>query len=401
VNGILQNEFSSTMASAIICLATNQKFNFSKYIFESMVKNLENVSGKFLMYLRFVQVFLDKQLKGMSSHKRIYVTPSHTKKIFGNMRMVGKGFSRRETPLFPTMVVQDQAEMGECLANPTDPDHTPTIIQPSTSQPQRKQRPRKPKRKDTKVPQPSGPTTNVADKAVYKERDDSLVRAATTASSFEANQDSGGGPRRQDTKGDTIAETRSENLSKLSNDPLLTRGNTFRSGEDRLKLQELMELCTTLQSKVLALENTKTAQAQEITSLKLGVKKLEKKGGSRTHKLKRLYKGRNIDDVHKDADITLVDETQGRYGDDIIFDVSDLAGEEVFVLEQGVPDSKKDDVVSIDGDADQVSTATVTITPEEITLAQALQELRTTKPKVKGIVFNEQVESTTTPRICS
>ncbi|GJT15735.1 putative ribonuclease H-like domain-containing protein [Tanacetum coccineum] len=43
------NEFSSTMEFAIICLATNQKFNFSKYIFESMVKNLDNV-GKFLMY---------------------------------------------------------------------------------------------------------------------------------------------------------------------------------------------------------------------------------------------------------------------------------------------------------------------------------------------------------------
>ncbi|GKF72578.1 hypothetical protein Tco_0208692, partial [Tanacetum coccineum] len=50
------NEFSSTMASAIICLATNQKFNFSKYIFESMVKNLDN-AVKFLMYPRFVQVF--------------------------------------------------------------------------------------------------------------------------------------------------------------------------------------------------------------------------------------------------------------------------------------------------------------------------------------------------------
>ncbi|GJX69320.1 hypothetical protein Tco_0305047 [Tanacetum coccineum] len=47
------NEFSSTMASAIICLATNQKFNFSKYIFESMVKNLDN-AGKFLMYPRLV-----------------------------------------------------------------------------------------------------------------------------------------------------------------------------------------------------------------------------------------------------------------------------------------------------------------------------------------------------------
>ncbi|GJX01485.1 uncharacterized mitochondrial protein-like protein [Tanacetum coccineum] len=44
------NELSSTMASAIICLATNQKFNFSKYIFESMVRNLDNVSGKILMY---------------------------------------------------------------------------------------------------------------------------------------------------------------------------------------------------------------------------------------------------------------------------------------------------------------------------------------------------------------
>ncbi|GKD22291.1 retrovirus-related pol polyprotein from transposon TNT 1-94 [Tanacetum coccineum] len=40
------NEFSSTMASAIICLATNQKFKFSKYIFESMVKNLDTASKR-------------------------------------------------------------------------------------------------------------------------------------------------------------------------------------------------------------------------------------------------------------------------------------------------------------------------------------------------------------------
>ncbi|GKB88235.1 hypothetical protein Tco_0960507 [Tanacetum coccineum] len=87
------NEFSSTMASAIICLATNQKFNFSKYIFESMVKNVDS-SVKFLMYPRFVQVFLDKQVGDMSTHDEIFVTPSHTKKVFGNMKRVGKGFSR-------------------------------------------------------------------------------------------------------------------------------------------------------------------------------------------------------------------------------------------------------------------------------------------------------------------
>ncbi|GJS81932.1 putative ribonuclease H-like domain-containing protein [Tanacetum coccineum] len=238
------NEFSSTMASAIICLATNQKFNFSKYIFESMVKNLDN-AGKFLMYPRFVQVFLDKQMEGMSSHKRIYVTPSHIKKIFGNMKRVGKGFSRRETPLFLTMVVQNQAEMGKGSTIRTNPHHTPIIIQPSTSQPQKKQRSRRENRKDTEIPQPSGPTTNVADEAIYKEMDDSLERVATTTIGLDAEQDkgninktqsketpnepsspgtsSGGGPRHQETMGDTMAQSRSENVYKLSNDPLLVR----------------------------------------------------------------------------------------------------------------------------------------------------------------------------------
>ncbi|GJY86393.1 hypothetical protein Tco_0500419 [Tanacetum coccineum] len=50
------NEFSSTMASTIICLAINQNFNFSKLIFESMVRNLDNMSGKFLMYPRVLDL---------------------------------------------------------------------------------------------------------------------------------------------------------------------------------------------------------------------------------------------------------------------------------------------------------------------------------------------------------
>ncbi|GJQ97989.1 hypothetical protein Tco_0009128 [Tanacetum coccineum] len=74
------------------------------------------------------------------------------------MRRVEKGFSRRETPLFPTMVVQAQEEMGEGSANPTDAHHTYTIIQPSTSKPQKKQKTKRPKRKDTEIPQSSGPT---------------------------------------------------------------------------------------------------------------------------------------------------------------------------------------------------------------------------------------------------
>ncbi|GKF46325.1 hypothetical protein Tco_0136127, partial [Tanacetum coccineum] len=40
------NEFSSTMDSAIICLATNQKFNFSKYIFDAMKKQYRRKQRK-------------------------------------------------------------------------------------------------------------------------------------------------------------------------------------------------------------------------------------------------------------------------------------------------------------------------------------------------------------------
>ncbi|GJR84988.1 hypothetical protein Tco_0208999 [Tanacetum coccineum] len=124
------------------------------------------------------------------------------------------------------MVVQNQSQMGEGSAIPTDPHNTPTFIQLST-QPQMTQKPRNPKIKDTQIPQFSDPSDNVADKVVHTKLGDSLVRAATTASSLEVEQDSGnitktrskathnevgslgttsgGGPRRQDTMGDTIA----------------------------------------------------------------------------------------------------------------------------------------------------------------------------------------------------
>ncbi|GJT61862.1 hypothetical protein Tco_1005395 [Tanacetum coccineum] len=325
------NGFSSTMASIIICLATNQKFNFSKHIFESMVKNVDS-SVKFLMYPRFVQVFLDKQVGDMSTHDEIFVTPSHIKKVFGNMKMVGKGFSRAVTPLFPTVMIQAKKVMGEGSAMPTNPYYTP-IIQPSTSQPQKKQSRRK-QRKDNEIPQPSGPTEPIADEA--------------------ANE---------------------ENVPTQSNDPPLSRVNTLGSGEDRLTLKELIDLCTKLSDRVLDLETTKTAQAKEIASLKKRVKKLERKKKSKTPGMKRLFKidrsaqvvssedeglgdqedaskqGRKITDIDQDAEVTLVDETRG--SEKVVKEVVSTA---------------------------EVSAA-ATITTEEITLAQALVVLRSAKPK--------------------
>ncbi|GJW59012.1 hypothetical protein Tco_0105743 [Tanacetum coccineum] len=143
------NEFSSTVASAIICLARNQNFNFSKYIFDAMVKHLEG-GVKFLMYPRFVQVFINQQLGDMSHHKKIYVNPSHTKKIFANMKREGKDFSRRMTPLFATMMVQANQDEGVDSSIPTDSQQTPITTQPSSSRPHKKQSRRK-QRKETKV----------------------------------------------------------------------------------------------------------------------------------------------------------------------------------------------------------------------------------------------------------
>ncbi|GJR52709.1 hypothetical protein Tco_1403230 [Tanacetum coccineum] len=167
------------------------------------------------------------------------------------------------------MVVQNQSELGEGSAMPTDPHHTPTIIE-SSSQPQKTQKPRKHKRDDTQVPQPSGPINIVADEAVHKKMGDRLVRAATTASSLEADQDSG-----------NITKTR----SKATPNKAGSQGTTLGGGPRR---QETMGI--QLLKLVLDLEQTKTTQGNEIASLKRRVKKLEKIRISSAHKLKRLYK---------------------------------------------------------------------------------------------------------------
>ncbi|GKA53891.1 hypothetical protein Tco_0747206 [Tanacetum coccineum] len=223
--------------------------------------------------------------------------------------------------MVPRAVLMKSGLVSVNTARPVNDAHSKTIVNAA--------RPMKPKRKDTQVPQPSDPSENVIDEAVHKELGDSLVRDATTASSLEAERDSGnitktrskatpnessslgttlgGGPMCQETMGNTIAQTRFENVSKHSNDSLLARVSV------------------------------------------------------------------------QDA------------ADKEMFDVDALNGEEVFVVGQN--ENVAEEVV----DVAQVSTAatTVTITPEEITLAQALKALKTSKPKVKGIVFQEPSTTTT------
>ncbi|GJU35328.1 hypothetical protein Tco_1183682 [Tanacetum coccineum] len=276
------NEFSSTMASVIICLATNQNFNFSKYIFDNMMKNLEG-GVKFLMY-------------------------------------------------------------------------------------------------------PSGPTEPVTD------------------------------------------ETR---VSTPSYDPP-------QSGEDSMQLFELMNLCISLQEKVLDLEKVKTAQSKEIASLKKRVNQLEKRRKLRTLGLKRLRKvgstsrvessndvslgdqldvskqGRKITDLDADAEVTLVDETQEMNDDNLMFDTDVLEEQEKEVAEKEVstvdPVTTAGEVVTT-ANVEATTANALTTTIDELTLGQTLIEIKaakpkavtsvattttTTRPKTRGVVVQEPSEFKTT-----
>nr|GFA13507.1 hypothetical protein [Tanacetum cinerariifolium] len=138
-----RNKFSSSVASAVIYLATGRKFNFSKYIFDSIVRNVDSPS-KFLMYPRFLQVTINAQVDDLSSYNTKYTSPALTQKVFANMRRFGKGFSGVDTPLFDAMLVQQQVhddvaeveedEDDEVYAAPTPPSPTPTTTPPPPQQ---------------------------------------------------------------------------------------------------------------------------------------------------------------------------------------------------------------------------------------------------------------------------
>ncbi|GJZ83832.1 hypothetical protein Tco_0649005 [Tanacetum coccineum] len=286
------------------------------------------------------------------------------------------------------MLIQSQAVEGEGSGQPTEPQHTPTTASPShvepipivasSSQPKKTHKHRTTKRKATKISQSSGPTTLVADETVYEDRGDSMERAATTTASLDAEQDSGSGPKRQDTiLGDIPAQTRFERLSTQSNDPPLLRVNTLGSGEDNMKLNELMEIYTILSERVLALENIKTAQDLEITHLK------KREDSSK--------QGRN--EIDQDEGIAWFQEdleTQGRYGHDIRVTTASApittAGVSVSTAEPSTPPTT-------------TTTTTTLIEDEDLTISQTLMKMKSEKSKAKGVTMQEPRESGTRVRV--
>nr|GEV33924.1 uncharacterized mitochondrial protein AtMg00810-like [Tanacetum cinerariifolium] len=236
-------EFSSSIASAVICLPTGRKFNFSKYIFDSLVRNVDS-SSKFYMYLRFLQLMIKAQVGDLSSHTTKCSSPALTQKVFANMRRVEKGFFRVETPLFEDMIVAQQADdVTDEVVNVDDvpaADAEPTLLSPtSTTQPP--------------PPPQELPFTS---------------QVAPTPPSSPITQPSSPPQKQQPSQPTHDAE--------ISMDLLHT----------------LLETCTTLTRIIKHLEQDKITQALEITKLKQRVKKFEE------------IKEANID---ADKDVTLKD----------------------------------------------------------------------------------------------
>ncbi|GJT79466.1 hypothetical protein Tco_1053808 [Tanacetum coccineum] len=127
-----------------------------------------------------------------------------------------------------------------------------------------------------------------------------------------------------------------------------------KSKRKQMKEAEVAHDETKHEESVLDLEKAKSDQAIEIASLKKRVDKLEKRRKFRTTGLKRLKKvgacrriessndslgaqedaskqGRRIEDIDADAKVTLVNETQERQDEELMFDTRVLDGDEMFV----------------------------------------------------------------------
>ncbi|GJW59241.1 hypothetical protein Tco_0105972 [Tanacetum coccineum] len=170
-------------------------------------------------------------------------------------------------------------------------------------------------------------------------------------------------------------------------------------------------------SKKVQRQEAEVPQDEEIDALKKRIQRLERRKISRPTALKRLRKvgmsrrvesstdqeslgvpedaskqGRSIEDIDADVDVSLVDETQERQDDDLIFDTEVLDDVEIPVEakvdgkdEQStkkLDDSTAGEAVTTAGDDSAVPTIN-----EEITLAQTLIQIKAAKPKVEPSKF--------------
>nr|GEW96631.1 hypothetical protein [Tanacetum cinerariifolium] len=186
--------------------------------------------------------------------------------------------------------------------------------------------------------------------------------------------------RRKERKETEVSPTEmhtEDHVPTTSNDPL-------PSGEDKMQLKELIDLCTNLSNKVLDLENEviemKSSYKAKIAELERRVEKLKEENMSLTKKLKSFNTRVESSDIKE----TIVDKEespkQGRKIVDINADAEDADVKEV--AEEMVKVMEITKII-----VDKVSTACGKLTAANEEPVSTAPTNITTAPKAKGIVF--------------
>nr|GEV97872.1 putative ribonuclease H-like domain-containing protein [Tanacetum cinerariifolium] len=376
------NEFSSSMASAVICLSSGRKFNFSKCIFNSLVRNVDSPT-KFYTYPYFLQLMIRKQVGEFSSHYTKYTSPALTQKVFANIRRVGKGFSGVETPLFKGMIVKQQVVKGD-----DDEVHVEDVNAAGVA---------------------TERVVSAADDIVPTADDEPFIPSPTPPT-----------PPPQPSQDQPLTfqvhltPPQSPQAQPQSPKPQPQPQPSQDAGLPMDLLQNLMDTCITLSRRVEHLEMDKIAQALEITKLKQRVKKLK-----RRNKLKDIV----LEDakdvaIEKSANVEDNVDIQGRKAESQakIYKIDLEHAKKVLSMqdEESKPGKLQEvvDVVTtikiitevVTAASDIITTAITTITVVDVliptaTTADALILTATSSKKRKGLVIRDPEETTTTSTI--
>ncbi|GJR68528.1 hypothetical protein Tco_0014593 [Tanacetum coccineum] len=359
-------QFSSNIATAVICLATNRKYNFSRMIFEHMVSNISS-PHKFFMYPRFIQICLDMQRKQLQQHSRTYPVPSLSIKVFNNMKRPTKGYSGQEVDLFPTML------------DVSEPSTSPSRI---TSSPSHSHEP-------SPLPEPS---IEHSPAPSFEHSPDHTTAAPTQPSPTQPSP--------------TQPSTRAEHHFPTPHDSPLHVVHSHGSDEGSLKLNELTNLVTKLSERIGVLEDdlrkTKKTYSSAFTKLILRVKKLEARVKiGKARKRAKVVLSEDDEDVEDDS------SKQGRKLSDA--EVQEKASTETEpIIQEVTPTEVIQDQESSEKGSAEVSTAGATkgtasevpvvSTAEEnistagrtVTYRRRSEEKRTRKDKGKAIMTESE-----------
>ncbi|GJV88419.1 hypothetical protein Tco_1532357 [Tanacetum coccineum] len=297
------------------------------------------------------------------------------------------------TPLFDSMLVQKQAPDGEGSSIPPEPQPTPSISQPTVSEPQtaqlqtetppsvshepqteahieqilpspstyhrkhRKTQKHRRAKKVTELPQTSVPIDLGADEAIHKEGVTGI--------------DTGGSPMHQEIIGGALAQTRSERVLEKPNEPPL------------LEEREGCTSCGDPQTKAKSQEIRKKEEVKHLTPRRRIYRQVESfdddldkedasEQGRISDKTKLMFKDSDFDDLDD-----LVDEGMD-FVQEKVTEIVDIAGEGVSITAPRTPP------------------ITTTIFDDEdvnMAMAQTLIKMKEEKAKEKGVAIKDVEDS--------